>query len=107
VTDERKFQEEMGEYGVGREKRLKEREGKLEKDEKSNYGLAFLEAGLAMMGGESPNAFANITKGALQGMGRLQGRGWLVSTTAKTSCSTPTTLWRCQALRQERSVFSY
>ena len=69
VTDERKFQEEMGEYGVGREKRLKEREGKLEKDEKSNYGLAFLEAGLAMMGGESPNAFANISKGALQGMG--------------------------------------
>ena len=69
VTDEKKFQEEMGEYGVGREKRLKEREGKLEKDEKSNYGLAFLEAGLAMMGGESPNAFANISKGALQGMG--------------------------------------
>ena len=69
VTDERKFQEEMGEYGVGREKRLKEREGKLEKDEKSNYGLAFLEFGLAVMGGESPNAFANISKGALQGMG--------------------------------------
>ena len=69
VTDERKFQEEMGEYGVGREKRLKEREGKLEKDEKSNYGLAFLEFGLAVMGGESPNALANISKGALQGMG--------------------------------------
>jgi hypothetical protein len=69
VTDEKKLQEEMGAYGAGKEKRLKEREGKLEKDEKSNYGLAFLEAGLAMMGGESPNAFANISKGALQGMG--------------------------------------
>lgn len=69
VEAEKKLQAELGEYGVGREKRLKEREAKLSQDEKSNYGLAFLEAGLAMMGGESPNAFANISKGALQGMG--------------------------------------
>jgi hypothetical protein len=51
----------MGEYGVGKEKRLKEREAKLSKDEKSNYGLAFLEAGLAMMGGETPTHLPNIS----------------------------------------------
>jgi len=69
LTREEAFQKELGEYGVNKEKRLKEREADLSKDEKSNYGLAFLEAGLAMMGGQSPNAFANISKGALQGMG--------------------------------------
>ena len=69
LTREEKFQAEMGEYGVGKEKRLKEREEKLSKDEKSNYGLAFLEAGLAMMGGKDQNAFANISAGALTGLG--------------------------------------
>ena len=69
LTREQKFQAEMGEYGVGKEKRLKEREAKLSKDEKSNYGLAFLEAGLAMMGGKDQNAFANISTGALKGLG--------------------------------------
>jgi hypothetical protein len=69
LTREEKFQAEMGEYGVGKEKRLKEREAKLSKDEKSNYGLAFLEAGLAMMGGKDQNAFANISAGALTGLG--------------------------------------
>ena len=68
-TREEQLQKELGEYGVGREKRLKEREEKLSKDEKSNYGLAFLEAGLAMMGGKDQNAFANISAGALQGLG--------------------------------------
>lgn len=68
-TREEKFQKELGEYGVGKEKRLKEREEKLGKDEKANYGLAFLEAGLAMMGGKDQNAFANISAGALQGLG--------------------------------------
>ena len=68
-TREEELQKELGEYGVGREKRLKEREEKLSKDEKSNYGLAFLEAGLAMMGGKDQNAFANISAGALQGLG--------------------------------------
>jgi hypothetical protein len=69
LTREEKFQNEMGEYGVGKEGRLKEREEKLSKDEKSNYGLAFLEAGLAMMGGKDQNAFANISAGALTGLG--------------------------------------
>ena len=69
LTREEKFQAEMGEYGAGKEKRLKEREAKLGKDEKSNYGLAFLEAGLAMMGGKDQNAFANISAGALTGLG--------------------------------------
>ena len=68
-TREEELQKELGEYGVGREKRLKERDEKLSKDEKSNYGLAFLEAGLAMMGGKDQNAFANISAGALQGLG--------------------------------------
>jgi hypothetical protein len=68
-TREEKLQKELGEYGAGREERLKEREAKLSKDEKSNYGLAFLEAGLAMMGGKDQNAFANISAGALQGLG--------------------------------------
>ena len=72
LTREEKFQAEMGEYGVGKEKRLKEREEKLSKDEKSNYGLAFLEAGLAMMGGKDQNAFANISAGALQGLGKYK-----------------------------------
>ena len=69
LTREQKFQAEMGEYGAGKEKRLQEREAKLSKDEKSNYGLAFLEAGLAMMGGKDQNAFANISTGALKGLG--------------------------------------
>lgn len=64
----KQFDEALGEYGAGREKRLKEREEKLGKDEKANYGLAFLEAGLAMMGGKDPNAFANISAGALKGL---------------------------------------
>lgn len=68
-TREQEFQTQLGEYGVGKEKRLKEREEKLSKDEKANYGMAFLEAGLAMMGGKDPNAFANISAGALQGLG--------------------------------------
>ena len=72
LTREQKFQAEMGEYGAGKEKRLKEREAKLSKDEKSNYGLAFLEAGLAMMGGKDQNAFANISAGALQGLGKYK-----------------------------------
>jgi hypothetical protein len=72
LTREEKFQAEMGEYGVGKEKRLKEREEKLSKDEKSNYGLAFLEAGLAMMGGESPHALVNVSKSTLQGLGKYK-----------------------------------
>jgi hypothetical protein len=75
LTREEKFQAEMGEYGVGKEKRLKEREAKLSKDEKSNYGLAFLEAGLAMMGGEVPQRICQyIRKGALHRSWQLQDR---------------------------------
>lgn len=59
---------EMGVAGLDREKRLKEREGKLEKAENENTGLALLSAGLAMMAGTSPNAFANIGAGAQVGL---------------------------------------
>jgi len=64
----RKQREELGEFGAGREARLKEREGKLAEDTAKNKGLAIFQAGLAMMGGESPNAFANISKGAIAGL---------------------------------------
>lgn len=62
------FYDKLGEFGLKQEERLKEREGKLEKDTAQNKGLAILEAGLAMMSGTSANAFENISKGAMSGV---------------------------------------
>lgn len=56
-----------GEYGKGREAKLKAREERIGKEEGQSGGLALLEAGLAMMAGTSPNAFANIGQGAMAG----------------------------------------
>ena len=56
-----------GEYGKDREAKLKGREGRIAKEEGQSGGLALLEAGLAMMAGTSPNAFANIGQGAMAG----------------------------------------
>ena len=56
-----------GEYGKDREAKLKGREGRIAKEEGQSGGLALLEAGLAMMSGTSPNAFANIGQGAMVG----------------------------------------
>ena len=56
-----------GEYGKDREAKLKGREGRIAKEEGQSGGLALLEAGLAMMSGTSPNAFANIGQGAMAG----------------------------------------
>ena len=56
-----------GEYGKEREAKLKGREGRIAKEEGQSGGLALLEAGLAMMAGTSPNAFANIGQGAMAG----------------------------------------
>lgn len=55
-------------FGAEREKRLVAREEKLAKDESSLGGLAMLEAGLAIMGGTSPYAMANIGAGATAGV---------------------------------------
>jgi hypothetical protein len=56
-----------GEYGKDRETKLKGKEARIAKEEGQSGGLALLEAGLAMMSGTSPNAFANIGQGAMAG----------------------------------------
>jgi len=56
-----------GEYGKDREAKLKGKEERIAKEEGQSSGLALLEAGLAMMSGTSPNAFANIGQGAMAG----------------------------------------
>jgi hypothetical protein len=56
-----------GEYGKERETKLKGKEARIAKEEGQSGGLALLEAGLAMMSGTSPNAFANIGQGAMAG----------------------------------------
>jgi hypothetical protein len=74
-------QEEMPEIGAEREKRLKAQEKSLEGAESKNFNMALIEAGLAIMAGDSANAFENIGKGAMvgtkaytTGMGRIQSR---------------------------------
>jgi len=56
-----------GEYGKDRETKLKGKEERIAKEEGQSGGLALLEAGLAMMSGTSPHAFANIGQGAMAG----------------------------------------
>jgi hypothetical protein len=56
-----------GEYGKDREAKLKGKEERIAKEEGQSGGLALLEAGLAMMSGTSPHAFANIGQGAMAG----------------------------------------
>jgi hypothetical protein len=63
----KKDQKEMGEYGTEREAKLKDQEAGLAGLEKRNQSMAFIEAGLAIMSGNSANAFENIGKGALVG----------------------------------------
>jgi hypothetical protein len=57
----------QGEYGKDREAKLKAKEERIGKEEGQAGGLALLEAGLAMMSGTSPHAFANIGQGAMAG----------------------------------------
>ena len=57
----------QGEYGKDREAKLKTKEERIGKEEGQAGGLALLEAGLAMMSGTSPHAFANIGQGAMAG----------------------------------------
>lgn len=65
---------EMGLFGVEQEKRLGERKGRIEKQEKELGGLSLLQAGLAMMSGTSPNALQNIGIGAQVGL-KTYGEG--------------------------------
>ena len=56
-----------GEYGKDKETKLKAKGERIAKEEGQSGGLALLEAGLAMMSGTSPQAFANIGQGAMVG----------------------------------------
>ena len=74
-------QEELGQPGAEREKRAKAQEKALEGAEGKNLNMALIEAGLAIMAGNSANAFENIGKGAMvgtkaytTGMNRIQDR---------------------------------
>ena len=67
IANIKRDQEAMGEYGTEREAKLKEQEAGLAGLEKRNQSMAFIEAGLAIMSGNSANAFENIGKGALVG----------------------------------------
>jgi hypothetical protein len=74
-------QEELGQPGAEREKRAKAQEKALEGAEGKNFNMALIEAGLAIMAGNSANAFENIGKGAMvgtkaytTGMNRIQDR---------------------------------
>jgi hypothetical protein len=74
-------QEELGQPGAEREKRAKAQEKALEGAEGKNFNMALIEAGLAIMAGNSANAFENIGRGAMvgtkaytTGMNRIQDR---------------------------------
>jgi hypothetical protein len=60
--------EDAKKYGSDREERLKKREEGMKGAEERNINTTFIEAGLAIMAGESSNALLNIAKGARQGL---------------------------------------
>lgn len=55
------------------EEMLQQEEAGAAKEKDEATGVAILKAGLAMMSGASPNAFANIGKGAMEGLGEYTG----------------------------------
>jgi hypothetical protein len=57
-----------------REERLKKREEGMEGAKERNLNSAFIDAGLAIMAGESSNALLNIAKGARQGIQGYEAR---------------------------------
>ena len=67
IANVKRDQTEMGDYGTERESKLKDQEAGLAGLEKRNQSMAFIDAGLAIMAGNSANAFENIGKGALVG----------------------------------------
>ena len=60
--------EDLGPAYTEREAKLKDRQGRIEKEEGKLPYMAMLEAGLAMMGGTSPHAFVNIGAGGATGV---------------------------------------
>jgi hypothetical protein len=57
-----------------REERLKKREEGMEGEKERNLNTSFIEAGLAIMAGESSNALLNIAKGARLGLQGYEAR---------------------------------
>jgi hypothetical protein len=66
--------EEAGKFGSDRESRLKKREEGQKGAENRNVNTSLIEAGLAIMAGESPNALLNIARGARQGLAGYEAR---------------------------------
>jgi hypothetical protein len=59
---------DLGPAYTEREAKLKDRQGRIEKEEGKLPYMAMLEAGLAMMSGTSPHAFVNIGAGGATGV---------------------------------------
>jgi hypothetical protein len=57
-----------------REERLKKREEGMKGEKERNINKSFIDAGLAIMAGESSNALLNIAKGARQGLQGYEAR---------------------------------
>lgn len=57
-----------------REERLKKREEGMKGEKERNVNKSFIDAGLAIMAGESSNALLNIAKGARQGLQGYEAR---------------------------------
>ena len=68
VAQMRRDQTAMGERGVEEEEALKGSQKDMKGAEDKNLNMALIEAGLAMMAGNSANAFENIGKGASVGL---------------------------------------
>ena len=64
----------MGPVGAAREKSIAAKEERIAAGEGKNLKNTLIEAGLAIMGGQSPNALSNIAAGAAAGMKGYQAR---------------------------------
>lgn len=67
-------QKALGSAGAAREKSLAAQEARLSATEKKNFKNTLIEAGLAIMAGQSPNALTNIAQGAAAGLKGYQAR---------------------------------
>lgn len=74
---ERALEEDIaarGTLGAEREKRIAAQEARAKEGEDKNLKMTLIEAGLAIMGGQSPNALTNIAAGAASGLKGYQAR---------------------------------
>jgi hypothetical protein len=74
---ERALEEDIaarGILGAEREKRIAAQEARAKEGEDKNLKMTLIEAGLAIMGGQSPNALTNIAAGAASGLKGYQAR---------------------------------